>query len=224
MSENGKSIGKLISINVGLPRTVEWKGRMVTTGIFKEPVEGPVPLQQLNLEGDKQADLRVHGGPDMAVYVFPAEHYEFWGQELEGDALPWGMFGENFSTQGLLEESVNVGDRFRVGSTELLVTQPRMPCYKLALKFGRDDMVKRFMASRRTGFYFRVLQEGQVQPGDSIELISRDENKITIADITRLYIRDDTTDDLLQRVIDLEPLPASWREYFQNRQRKSNQV
>ena len=218
MSENGKSIGKLVSINVGLPRTVEWKGRRVTTGIFKEPVEGPVALRQLNLAGDKQADLTVHGGPHMAVYVYPAEHYDFWSQELGGEDLPWGMFGENFSTRGLLEESVNVGDQFRVGSAELQVTQPRMPCYKLGLKFGRDDMVKRFMASRRTGFYFRVLQEGEVTAGDAIQLISRDENDVTVADITRLYVRDDKTSELMQRAIDLEPLPKSWRGYFRNQQ------
>lgn len=213
-------IGSLISVNVGRPRTVEWKGRMVTTGIFKEPVEGRIALRRLNLDGDQQADLTVHGGPDMAVYVYPAEHYEFWGQELGGEGLPWGMFGENFSTQGLLEESVNVGDQFRVGSAELQVTQPRMPCYKLGLKFGRDDMVKRFLTSRRTGFYFRVLQEGEVAAGDAVQLVSRDENDVTVADITRLYIRDDITPELMQRAIDLEPLPKSWRGYFRNQQEK----
>lgn len=221
MAEKIVPTGRLVSVNVGLSRAVEWKNKSVTTGIFKKPVKGRIALRRLNLDGDQQADLTVHGGPDMAVYVYPAEHYEYWRTELVGEPLPWGMFGENFSTQGLLEESVNVGDQFRVGSAELQVTQPRMPCYKLALRFERDDMIKRFMASRRTGFYFRVLQEGQVQQGDSIDVVSRDKNEITIADITRLYIREDRTADLLQRVIDLEPLPASWREYFQDRQKKN---
>ncbi len=145
----------LISVNVGLPRTVEWKGREVTTGIFKEPVAGRVKLRTLNLDGDGQADLSVHGGPDMAVYAYPAEHYRYWRKELPRMDLPWGMFGENFTTEGILEDSVNIGDRFRIGAAELMVTQIRVPCYKLGMKFGRDDMVKRFLASRRSGFYFR---------------------------------------------------------------------
>lgn len=220
MTENTVPAGRLVSVNVGLSRTVAWKKRKVTTGIFKEPVKGRIALRRLNLDGDQQADLTVHGGPDMAVYVYPAEHYEFWGQELGGEAFPWGMFGENFSTQGLLEESVNIGDQFRIGSTELQVTQPRMPCYKLGLKFGRDDMVKRFMVSRRTGFYFRVLQEGEVVAGDAVELVRHDKNDVTVADITRLYVRDDITPELMQRAINLEPLPKSWRSYFRNQQEK----
>lgn len=220
MTENTVPGGRLVSVNVGLSRTVEWKNRRVTTGIFKEPVKGRIALHRLNLDGDQQADLTVHGGPDMAVYVYPAEHYDFWGQELGGGDLPWGMFGENFSTQGLREDSVNIGDHFRVGSAELQVTQPRMPCYKLGLKFGRDDMVKRFLTSRRTGFYLRVLQEGEVVAGDAVELVKRDENDVTVADITRLYVRDDITPELMQRAIDLEPLPKSWRGYFRNQQEK----
>lgn len=220
MTENTVPGGRLVSVNVGLSRTVEWKNRRVATGIFKEPVKGRIALHRLNLDGDQQADLTVHGGPDMAVYVYPAEHYDFWGQELGGGDLPWGMFGENFSTQGLREDSVNIGDHFRVGSAELQVTQPRMPCYKLGLKFGRDDMVKRFLTSRRTGFYLRVLQEGEVVAGDAVELVKRDENDVTVADITRLYVRDDITPELMQRAIDLEPLPKSWRGYFRNQQEK----
>ncbi len=178
---------KLISVNVGLPRAVEWKGRMITTGIFKDPVEGRTTLHRLNLDGDGQADLTVHGGPDMAVYAYPAEHYVYWRQELPGMDLPWGMFGENFSTEGLLEGSVNIGDRFRIGTAEVQVTQPRVPCYKLSLRFRRDDIIKRFLASRRTGFYLRVLQEGEVAPGDPFELTSRTGSNVTVADITRLH-------------------------------------
>ena len=216
MTEKTISEGRVASVNVGLPRTVEWKGRSVTTGIFKEPVKGRIPLSTLNLEGDGQADLTVHGGPDMAVYVYPAEHYGYWRAELGSDELPWGMFGENLSTQGLLEDSVNIGDRFRVGTAEVQVTQPRMPCYKLGLKFGRDDMVKKFHASRRMGFYFRVLRKGEVATDDAIKLVKTDENHVTIADVIRLYVRDDESPELVQRVVDLEPLPESWRGYFRS--------
>ena len=206
---------KLISINVGQPREVTWQGKTVTTSIFKEPVNGPVILRPLNLEGDQQADLTVHGGADKAIYIYPAEHYDYWRDELPDMQLPWGMFGENFTTEGLLEDQVNIGDRFRIGATELTVTQPRLPCYKLGLKFGRVDMVKRFLASRRTGFYLAVLQEGDVEAGDVIEQISRDENNVTVADIVRLYAfqKDDVA--TLWRAMQVEALPAGWVDYFQ---------
>lgn len=211
---------KLISINVGLPRAVTWQGKPVTTGIFKEPVSGPVILRRLNLEGDRQADLSVHGGADKAVYVYPAEHYDYWQTELPGTPLPWGAFGENFTVAGLLEDEVNIGERFRVGGAEVMVTQPRLPCYKMGVKFGRADMVKRFLASRRTGFYVAVLKEGQVEAGDAIELISRDENKVTVADITRLYAFDKADAATLQRAIQVEALPEGWVDYFQSQLEK----
>ena len=163
---------KLISVNVGLPREVIWKGKTVTTGIFKEPVKGRVMLRALNLDGDRQADLSVHGGPDKAVYAYPAEHYDYWRRELPGKELPWGMFGENFTTEGLREEDIHVGDRFRIGTAELTVTQPRLPCYKLGVKFQSEDMVKHFLGSGRTGFYFSVFREGEVGAGDRIEVIA----------------------------------------------------
>ncbi len=208
---------KLISLNVALPRIVEWNGGPVATGIFKDPVQGPVMLRTLNLEGDRQADLSVHGGVSKAVYAYPSEHYAFWKKELPDTELPYGMFGENFTTEGLSEAGVNVGDRFRIGAAELMVTEPRLPCYKLGIKFGRSDIIKRFLQSRRTGFYFAVLKEGEVKAGDPIELISRDRNDIAISDITRLYAFE--KDDLaaLRRAVKLEPLSESWREYFQNR-------
>src|SRR6266851_5832454 len=167
---------KLISLNVALPRIVEYNGEPVATGIFKESVQGPVMLRTLNLDGDRQADLSVHGGVSKAVYAYPSEHYEFWKREFTDMELPYGMFGENFTTEGLFEDAVNVGDRFRVGQTELMVTEPRMPCYKLGIKFGRSDIIKKFLQSRRTGFYFAVLKDGRVEAGDEIELISRDAN------------------------------------------------
>jgi len=160
---------KILSVNVGLPREVSWQGKLVTTGIFKEPVNAPVMLRTLNLDGDQQADLTVHGGVDKAVYAYPSEHYHYWRAELPGVDLTWGMFGENFTTEGLLEEAVYIGDRFRVEETEVMVTEPRMPCYKLGIKFSRADIIKRFLASRRTGFYFAVVREGMVGTGDAIK-------------------------------------------------------
>ena len=211
---------KLVSVNVGLPRTVESNGQTVTTGIFKEPVEGRVALRALNLDGDRQADLSVHGGPDKAVYGYPAEHYPYWREELPGRSLPWGMFGENLTTEGLLEDSVHIGDRFRIGSAELMVTQPRLPCYKLGLKFGREDMVKRFLASRRTGFYFRVVQEGAVEAGDLIEPAGREPQSISVAEITRLYLRESRDSALLRRAIELEALSPGWRNHFRKQLEK----
>lgn len=207
---------KLISINVGLPRTVTWQGRPVTTSIFKEPVSEPVMLRALNLEGDRQADLTVHGGADKAVYVYPAEHYDYWRRKLPDTPLPWGSFGENFTSQGLLEDEVNIGDRFRIGTAEVGVTQPRLPCYKLGLKFGRADMVKRFLASRRTGFYLAVLKEGEVTAGDAVELLQRDENNVTVADVVRLYAFDKDDTATLRRATQVEALPEGWVEYFQS--------
>src|SRR5215216_4162771 len=178
---------KLISVSVGQPRTVEWQGRMIETSIFKAPVAGPVALRTLNLDGDRQADLSVHGGAHKAVYVYPSEHYYFWRGELPGVELPWGMFGENFTTAGLLED-VRIGDRFRIGSAEVIVSEPRVPCYKLGLKFGRADMVKRFLASGRSGFYVMVMKEGVVQAGDTIKLLDRAEQSVTVTDVTQLYV------------------------------------
>ncbi len=211
---------KLISLNVGLPRVVESNGEPVTTGIFKEPKQGPVMLRTLNLDGDRQADLTVHGGVSKAVYGYPVEHYEFWRRELPDIGLPFGMFGENFTTEGLREDSLNVGDRFRIGEAEVMVTEPRLPCYKLGIKFGRTDILRRFLQSRRTGFYFAVVKEGQVEAGDQIELLSRDSNNITVADITRLYAFEKDDVDTLRRAVKLEALSESWREYFQKQIQK----
>ncbi len=207
---------KLITVSVGMPRQVPWKGRTVTTGIFKSPVSGRVALGTLNLAGDGQADLSVHGGVDKAVYAYPAEHYDFWRPEQIAADLPHGSFGENFTTAGLSEDAVHIGDRFRVGSAEVMVTQPRMPCYKLGIRFGQPEMVKRFTESRRMGFYFSVQREGEVGAGDAIELVSRDENGVRVADITRLYLDGDDP-ELTERVLRLAALPVSWRDYFWGR-------
>jgi MOSC domain-containing protein YiiM len=206
---------KLISLNVGRPRLVVWDGQTVSTGIYKTPVEGRVMLRTLNLDGDRQADLTVHGGRTKAAYLYPSEHYDYWRAELPGVELPWGMFGENFTTEGLDEAHVNIGDRFRVGEAEVLVTEPRMPCYKLGIKFGRMDILKRFLASGRTGFYFSVEREGEVGAGDEIELLGRDQHHVTVADITRLYARDRGDFETMRRAVAVEALPESWRSHFE---------
>jgi MOSC domain-containing protein YiiM len=213
---------QLVSVNVGLPREVTWKGRSVSTGIFKEPANTRVMVRKLNLDGDGQADLTVHGGVDKAVYVYPLEHYDYWRDELPDTELTPGTFGENFTVTGFKEEELNIGDLFQVGTVQLMVTQPRLPCYKLGIRFGRADMVKRFLASRRTGFYFRVLQEGEVVAGDTLELVSRDDHNITVADITQLYTREKIDPALLHRATQLEALPESWRDYFQEQIRRSD--
>ena len=174
---------KLVSVNAGRPRTVDWRGRRVRSAIWKTPVAGPVRVTRLGLEGDKQSDLRVHGGPSKAVYAYPSEHYAHWARELPGTVLPWGAFGENLTTEGLLERDVRIGDRLQVGTAELLVTDPRMPCYKLGVRFGRDDMVERFLAHGGSGFYLAVLREGEAAAGDPIRVIARGEREVTIADV-----------------------------------------
>ncbi|HKZ81564.1 MAG TPA: MOSC domain-containing protein [Pyrinomonadaceae bacterium] len=208
---------KLISVNVGLPQLVTRNGTTVSTSIFKKPVAGPVKLRTLNLDGDRQADLSVHGGPSKAVYVYPSEHYDFWGQELPGMNLPPGVFGENFTTEGLSEDQVNIGDKFRIGSALVMVTEPRMPCYKLGIRFGRTDIIRKFLASGRSGFYLAVLEEGEVEAGNEIQLIEQDGGDVTVSDITRLYVRDKHNVQLLRRAVELDALPESWRAYFKKR-------
>ena len=211
---------KLVSVNVGLPRLVLRNGEPVSTGIFKEPVAGRVMLRTLNLDGDRQADLSVHGGPSKAVYVYPSEHYDFWKRELPEMDLPWGMFGENFTTRGVREQEMNIGDKFRIGEATVMATEPRMPCYKLGLRFGRTDIIKRFLASERSGFYLAVLQEGEVGTGDEIELIEQNKSGVRVSDVTRLYVSDKSNTDLLRRAIGTEALPESWRSYFQHQLKK----
>jgi MOSC domain-containing protein YiiM len=208
---------KIISLNVAGPRLVVYKGESINTGIFKKPVSGSVQLRTLNLDGDRQADLSVHGGPNKAVYGYPSEHYPYWREELPDMELPWGAFGENFTTAGLSEDDIHIGDRLQVGSSILMVRQPRMPCYKLAARFQRDDMIERFLASGRSGFYFSVEQEGKVATGDAFEFLSREQNGITIAEMNRLFVSDRYNHDLLQKALDTAALPEGWREYFERR-------
>ena len=207
---------KLISINVGQPREVDWKGRLYTTGIFKFPVDGPISLRKLNLDGDQQVDLSVHGGPDRAVYAYPSEHYGFWQAELNQQMIPWGNFGENFTTAGLLEDDVRIGDQIRFGSAVLTPTQPRMPCVKLAIRFGDALMTKRFMDTERSGFYMAVVEEGTVAANDEIEIISRAQDSMTVVELRRIYLaKDDPA--AIRRVLSLPALSQDWREQFQKR-------
>jgi MOSC domain-containing protein YiiM len=211
---------KVISLNVGLPREVMWRGSSVSTGIYKEPVDGRVALRRLNLDGDRQADLKVHGGAYKAVYCYPLEHYDYWKKELPDRELPMGVFGENFTLVGASEDSVHLGDRFQVGSAEVVVTQPRRPCYKLGIRFESDDMVRRFLASGRTGFYVAVTREGEVGAGDEMKVVSRDPNGVSISEIVRLYTkkrysRADAA--LVERAGQVEEFPDSWRQYLYER-------
>jgi MOSC domain-containing protein YiiM len=219
---------KLVSLNVGLPRQVTWHEMNVSTGIFKEPVKGRVALRKLNLDGDRQADLAVHGGKNKAVYCYPLEHYEYWKKELPSRDLPPGVFGENFTLEfgdlgqnlGSPEDLVHVGDRFSVGSAEVVVTQPRLPCYKLGIRFQMDDMVRRFLVSRRSGFYLAVAREGEVGAGDEMRPLSQDPNAVPISAISHLYIAKHYSDDdrnLLHRALRVAALPESWKEYFRER-------
>ena len=206
----------VVSVNTGLPRDVVWHDKTVTTGIYKTPVEGRVAMRRLNLDGDRQADLTVHGGEFKAVYCYPAEHYDWWRTQLNRD-LDAAMFGENLTTRGLDERDVQIGDRFSIGSTVVVVTQPRMPCYKLGIRFGSDQMVKRFLASRRSGFYVAVMQEGDVGAGDAISRIERHPHGVAISDVVRLYTaKKFTASDvaLVQHALQVPSLPDSWKEHF----------
>jgi MOSC domain-containing protein YiiM len=211
---------RVLSICVGMPREVTWHGRIVTTGIFKQPIDGRVIARTLNIDGDGQADLEVHGGEHKAVYCYPIEHYAYWTRELPDTALPMGSFGENLTTEGLTEDTVHLGDRFSIGSAVVTVTQPRLPCYKLGVKFGSDFMVKRFLDSRRTGFYVAVSREGEIGAGDAIVSVARDPNQVPVSDVTRLHLLKRYTRehiDAVERLLEVDALPDSWKDYFRER-------
>ena len=231
---------RVISLNVGLPREVTWHHMNVSTGIFKQPVDGRIALRRLNLDGDRQADLTVHGGKDKAVYCYPLEHYEYWKKQLPGHELPLGVFGENFTLdfggEGfnsarndavLREQTIHIGDRFSVGTAEVVVTQPRLPCYKLGIRFQMDDMVKRFLVSRRSGFYLAVTREGEVGAGDEMKPLAQDPHAVPVSAIPELYIAKQYSDDhlqMLQRALQVTALPESWKEYFRERLQMTNAV
>ncbi|HKU82745.1 MAG TPA: MOSC domain-containing protein [Candidatus Nitrosocosmicus sp.] len=207
----------MVSVNVGLPKQVSYGKRQVVTSIFKEPIEGRVKVTTLNLDGDAQADLSVHGGLDKAIYSYSEEHYKYWKEVYPTIVMPFGMFGENLTTQGLNEDTVNIGDQYQIGSSRLVVTQPRMPCYKLGIKFGRMDILEKFINSQRPGIYYKVLQEGDLGTGDNITLLHKDKNNVTINDIVSLYINDRHDKEnisKMKKATKLKSLPESWKTYF----------
>jgi MOSC domain-containing protein YiiM len=214
---------KLVSVNCGLPREVISHGRRITTSIYKAPVAGRIALRRLNLDGDRQADLSVHGGRDKAVYCYPLEHYDYWKSELSRDELSMGAFGENFTVEGLDEDKTCIGDRFSIGSAEVVVTQPRLPCYKLGIRFKSDRIIRDFLWSGRTGFYLAVVREGEVEAGDQIVPLSQPSGSVAVSGITRLYVakefgRDDL--ELMRRTLTIDALPGSWKEYFADKLRE----
>jgi MOSC domain-containing protein YiiM len=209
-------MNRVLSVNVGMPKKVHANHVAVLTSIFKSPVEGRVAVRRHNIEGDRQSDLTVHGGPGKAVYSYPGEHYSYWKEQLPDIDLPYGAFGENLTTEGVMEDEVSIGDRFRVGSAVLQVTQPRMPCFKLGIRFERADMVKRFWRSGRSGIYFAVVEEGDVAAGDAVERIADGPEAISVGDVVRLYRGDETSAELLKRAL-RAPLSGSWKEELRER-------
>lgn len=205
---------KLVSLNISDLTKVEYRGQTVGTGIFKKPVEGAVRATRLTLEGDRQVDLRYHGGENKAIYAYPSEHYETWAAELGRDDLVPGRFGENFTTEGLLETDVHIGDHFRIGEALVEVTQPRIPCFKLGIAMGDPHFVRVFLESERSGFYLRVLEEGDVKAGDSIERVFAHPEAITIQYIHHLYYHDSLNTDEIKRVMGIEALSKEWKKQF----------
>jgi MOSC domain-containing protein YiiM len=208
---------KVVSINVGQPREVRWDGKTVLTSIFKAPVSGTVHMGLLNLDGDQQSDLTAHGGPEKTIYAYPHEHYAWWRSQLPDADLAFGAFGENLTIDGLLETTTCIGDVLRIGSAECVVRQPRMPCYKLGIRFGREDMIPRFTESGRSGFYLTVTREGDVRSGDPIVRLGREDAPMTVAEIVRLRTTHPVDPELLRRAIDLPALPERLRETFRKR-------
>jgi MOSC domain-containing protein YiiM len=207
----------IVSVNVGLPREVAWGNEVVRTGIFKQPIDGRVVLRRLNLEGDAQADLSVHGGPDKAVYTYPIEHYAYWREQLPGRELPHGIFGENLTLAGLTEDAVHIGDELRIGTARLVITQPRLPCFKLGIRFGDPTILARFLASNRPGIYLAVLEEGEIGAGDTVERVHEDENRLTVTELFRLMVHDKTNTELMRRALRVRHLAAILRKKFENR-------
>lgn len=209
----------VVSVNAARPREVAWGNEVVRTGIFKQPIDGRVVLRRLNLEGDAQADLSVHGGPDKAVYAYPVEHYDYWREQLPGRELPLGIFGENLTLAGLTEDAAHIGDELRIGTARLAITQPRLPCFKLGIRFGDPAIVPRFLASNRPGFYLAVLEEGEIGAGDAVERVHEDENRLTVTELLRLMVHDKTNTDLMSRALRARHLAAVLRKKFESRLR-----
>jgi len=205
---------KLLSLNISPGKKVDFNGRTVGTGIFKEPVEGSVFATRLTLKGDRQVDLRYHGGEHKAIYAYPFEHYATWAKELGRDDLAPGQFGENFTTEGMFETNVHIGDRFRIGTAVVEVTQPREPCFKLGMKMGDPGFVKTFLQSERSGFYLRVVEEGDVRAGDKIEAVHRDPEAVSVQFIHHLRYQDSMNKAEIKRVLSVDALSKEWRRHL----------
>lgn len=203
---------RLLSVNVSRPKEVHHRGRTVLTGIFKEPVMARVMVRRTNLDGDGQADLSAHGGVHKAVYAYPFEHYEHWQRELGRPAFGFGQFGENLTVEGLVEEETWIGDVFRIGGAVVEVSQPRVPCFKLGIRMRDDTFPKKFLRSRKVGFYLRVSEEGGVGAGDEIELLRRGAGGVSVRDLVELAFFEPKDLDRLRKAVGLEALVPDWRE------------
>jgi MOSC domain-containing protein YiiM len=206
---------RMLSVNVSMPKEVPYREKTITTGIFKEPVEGRVMLRSLNLEGDGQADLKGHGGIHKAAYVFSHEYYAHWERELGREEFPFGQFGENFTVEGMTDEEVHIGDTYRVGGALVEVTQPRVPCFKLALRMEEPRFLKSFMAHARVGYYLRVLEEGEVDAGDSVERVRTDPEGMTAREMFNLLYHDKDKLVGAQRALRIDALSPGWRGSFE---------
>jgi MOSC domain-containing protein YiiM len=206
---------KLVSVNVSMPKTVDHLGRQVGTGIYNEPVGGRVMVRKLNVDGDGQADLTVHGGVYKAVYVYDLENINYWRQELGRDDLGYGHFGENFTVEGMPDDRIHIGDVFRIGGALLEVTQPRLPCFKLEMKMDLPGFSRQFITSGRLGFYFRVIEEGEVGADDSIEQVQTGPEKITVWEFVRLYYFDYNNQEKIGRLLRIPAIPPDWSRAFE---------
>ena len=205
----GETLGQVVSVNVGMPRTVEWYGRQVSTAIWKSPVDGPVELGAERLAGDDSADLRVHGGPDKAVYAYSVEDYRWWAGAVPGTEFSHALFGENLTTEGIVLSEAVLGERWQIGSTVLEVAQPRFPCFKLGIRMGDAGFVDRFDEAGRSGAYFRIVQPGRLQAGDEVVRVSRPDHGVRIADI--VASKDGGTAELLERILALDVVTDNMR-------------
>ena len=208
-------MARLLSVNVGLPRDIEWKGRTVHTAIWKNPVRGRCRVGRLNLEGDGQGDLAGHGGEQRAVFVYQVESYRYWQDQMKRADFVHGQFGENFTIEGLPDDAVCIGDRYRIGSAVFEVTQPRVTCYRVGIRMNEPRMPALLTSSDRPGFYLRVLQEGEVGAGDEIVMEGGAAERMTVAEINALLYSPNHPRDRLERALRIEPLSPGWRSSFE---------
>lgn len=206
---------KILAVSVGQPITIQWKNKDISTSIFKSPVSAPVSVKKLNIDGDRQADLNVHGGLDKAVYAYSHDTYSWWQKELQVENLPFGSFGENLTIDQLDEKMIFVGDLFEVGTCQLQAVQPRIPCYKLEIKFKNQNVIQKFNEHHRCGVYFRVIKEGVIQAGDSLKLIDAEKIKVSISELFQ-FTKDkgSTTKTRAAEIAQIKSLNEKWKNKF----------